>query len=339
MDKNFCQQIDKELLVEQYVCGQLKGDLLEKFENHLRECEVHAQAVILEKAIKRGVSEFARGEIKTKLHDRLKKREDTRFLLLRYAAILFVAVITPLILYYQFNISPGRTVRTPLKIQQQPVSPTISKEEKPVEKNSRQIKTTTGKRKESLPIKQKSVGEPVGERISPNEAGNESGGRDRGEVKTLPLSEASPSQPLFKQNMDTKVADVSAPKVAVDYSNEKEIKTARGFSSAYSTKDVAKGKDGQSTLLLEWDKKLDLKCSEIEQCMQTFLKENERSGYQISLSIHILPSGEVREIKVLDATIHFLELETCILNILKKWTFSTAEKDTTIEKTIRYKQH
>ena len=104
MDKKFCQQIDQESLVELYVAGKLRGELLEKFEQHLKDCEDHARALSLEKAFKRGVSEFARGEIKSKLRNRLKKREDTRSMILRYAAILLVAVITPLLLYYLFLI-------------------------------------------------------------------------------------------------------------------------------------------------------------------------------------------------------------------------------------------
>ena len=107
MNKNFCRQIDQESLVEMYIAGKLRGDILQQFEQHLKECQEHAQAVLLEKALKRGVSEFARGELKTKLSQRLKKREDTRFMILRYAAILLVAVVTPLILYYQLNIAPN----------------------------------------------------------------------------------------------------------------------------------------------------------------------------------------------------------------------------------------
>lgn len=79
MDKKFCQQIDQESLVEHYVAGKLRGQVLTKFEQHIVECEDHARAVLLEKALKRGVSEFARGEIKTRLHDRLKKEKTPDF--------------------------------------------------------------------------------------------------------------------------------------------------------------------------------------------------------------------------------------------------------------------
>ena len=106
MNEELCRQIDEKMLVEEYVAGRLKGDLLKNFEEHLVHCEKHAQAVLLEKALKRGISEFARTEMKSKLQQRLAKQGDTRFLILRYAAILFIAVITPLIIYYQFNVAP-----------------------------------------------------------------------------------------------------------------------------------------------------------------------------------------------------------------------------------------
>jgi hypothetical protein len=338
MDKNFCQQIDRELLVEQYVCGRLKGDLLEKFENHLRECEVHAQAVTLEKAIKRGVSEFARGEIKTKLHDRLKKREDTRFLLLRYAAILFVAVITPLILYYQFNISPTMTVYAPSKIQsQKPVPATIPIEENSTVKTPRRVETIIKPKKEPLSPKLTATKQGTG-RISRDSAGYESSGRGSGGIEPLPLPDASPPQPALKQEMEVKAEDGTSQKIAVDYTDQKEIRSVKGFSSVYSAKDQVKKKDVQPVLMSELDKNVEIEYSAIERCIKTFLVENERSGYQIRLSIQILPSGEVGKIEVLEASVRSLDLEACILNIIKKWIFSPGDEDTTIEKTITYKQ-
>jgi hypothetical protein len=338
MDKKFCQQIDNEMLVEQYVSGRLKGDLLEKFKNHLRGCEVHAQAVTLEKAIKRGVSEFARGEIKTKLHDRLKKREDTRFLLLRYAAVLFVAVITPLILYYQFNISPTRTVHAPSKTEaQKPTPNTISEEEKPAVKTQRRTATTVSEKK-GFPLPKETVDRRASRGISGDKAGYGSSGGGTEDTKALPLPEAPSPQPLQEPEMDAEISDISSKETTADYSDGNKIKSVQGFSAVSSAKDQVKKKDVQPVLTLELDKKVEIEYNAIELCIKTFLKENERSGYQIRLSIQILPSGEVGKIEVLEASIRSVDLEACILNIIKKWIFSPGDEDTMIEKIIIYKQ-
>ena len=102
MDKLYCKKIDRDLLVEKYVEGKMDTEERQEFEQHLRECPVHAQAVVLEKALHRGISEFARSEIRTRLKRSIQKREDIRFYIVRYAAILFLVVITPL-LYYIIN--------------------------------------------------------------------------------------------------------------------------------------------------------------------------------------------------------------------------------------------
>ncbi len=330
MDKNFCQQIDRELLVEQYVCGRLKGDLLEKFENHIQGCEVHAQAVTLEKAIKRGVSEFARSEIKSKLHDRLKKREDTRFLLLRYAAVLFVAVITPLLLYYQFNIGPTRTVKmeTP-----KPAPSTIREKEKPAVKAPGPVATVVNEKKEPLLPKQTSD-KRSSRGISRRKTGYGSSGGGTRDTETLQGPKTAPPEP----EMDVKIADESSQELDTDYSEQEEIKGVQGFNAVSSAKDLVLKKDVQSIMMLEFDKKVEKEYSTIELCIKTHLKENERPGYQIRLSIQIAPSGDVGEIKVLEANIRSSELEVCMINIIKNWTFSPGIEDTTIEKTIIYKQ-
>ena len=103
MDKLSCQQIDNEFLVEEFVAGKLTGELLERFEQHISECAEHARAVSLERVLRRGVREYARTGIKSRILKRVKKREDIRLMVLRFAAFLFVAVVTPLILYYQFG--------------------------------------------------------------------------------------------------------------------------------------------------------------------------------------------------------------------------------------------
>jgi hypothetical protein len=104
MNKPFCEQIDRELLVEEYVRGKLQGEIRAQFEQHLRECERHARQVQLEKSLRDGVIEFARSQVRSTIRKDLRPREDMRYAMLRYAAFLFVAVVVPLLLYYQFRI-------------------------------------------------------------------------------------------------------------------------------------------------------------------------------------------------------------------------------------------
>ena len=106
MDKEFCKIIDQDDLVEKYIEGNLHGELLNRFIEHIGQCEEHSQAVTLEKALQRGVRDFARSELKSNLHHRIKKQEISKYYILRYAAILIIAVIAPIILYYQFKAQP-----------------------------------------------------------------------------------------------------------------------------------------------------------------------------------------------------------------------------------------
>jgi len=103
MDKNYCNIIDDDNLVEKFVNGDLHGEILNQFTEHLKECEAHSQAVTLEKALKRGVRDYARSELKSNLRGHIKKQEISKYYILRYAAILIVAIMAPIILYYQFG--------------------------------------------------------------------------------------------------------------------------------------------------------------------------------------------------------------------------------------------
>ncbi len=102
MDQEFCKQIDEEDLIEKYIAGKLHGELLNRLTEHLSECQKHSEAVNLEKILSRGVRDFARTELKDKLNFQVQKNEISKYYILRYAAILFVAILAPIVLYYQF---------------------------------------------------------------------------------------------------------------------------------------------------------------------------------------------------------------------------------------------
>jgi hypothetical protein len=98
-----CKQIDQQGLIEQYVAGRLSIPLREALEQHVAHCEKHAQALLIEKNIKRGVQAYARDELKKRIHVRARKRDDTKILILRFAAIFLVVIFTPLLLVYLFT--------------------------------------------------------------------------------------------------------------------------------------------------------------------------------------------------------------------------------------------
>jgi hypothetical protein len=154
MNKSFCEQIDRDSLVEEYVRGKLQGELRTQFEAHLRECERHAQAVLLEKSLRNGVIEFARGQIRATIRRERRPQEDVRYAILRYAAFLFVAVVVPLMLYYQFGVfqpSAGqkRVLPPPTTIADSLAAGTGRADEESATPASR--KTTTGRPSEITP--------------------------------------------------------------------------------------------------------------------------------------------------------------------------------------------
>jgi len=104
MDKDFCRVIDEELLIEKYVERTLPAEIRLKLEQHIKECPVHAQAVRLEKLLNHGIKEYARHEMKQRLKDSLARIDDTKVMILRFAAILFIAVLIPVILYFGYQL-------------------------------------------------------------------------------------------------------------------------------------------------------------------------------------------------------------------------------------------
>jgi hypothetical protein len=334
MDKNFCQQIDQESLVEQYVAGKLRGDILAKFEQHLRECEDHAQAVLLEKALKRGVAEFARGEIKSRLRDRLKKREDTRFMILRYAAILLVAVITPLILYYQLNIAPGEMQESVKKSEEdlsREYAPTTIEDD---EEEQDLLESGIEDKKPVPPSAEKKPRQPVAH-VPPSP--DQSGENIKTPETETPLKmkdlQGDERRKLEKMLQATEAPPVT--KIEADLPSPESTtagKSARGVSalSTLSQNTVP------SKIQSEISTKVVEDSLEIRKCIDTNLNESVRESFKITLNIQVLKTGEVGEITVLQSTHKSKEIEDCIFQIIKNWTLSEDVNDRQFIQEIKY---
>jgi hypothetical protein len=146
MDKDFCRQIDEEDLIEKYIAGKLHGELLNRLTEHLQECIDHSNAVNLEKALSRGVRDFARSELKSNLRNQIKKHEISKYYILRYAAILIVAIMAPIVLYYQLVSTP--TDLPNIAEQQEPPSEIVQADESvAVEPQLSPIKSTSAAKK------------------------------------------------------------------------------------------------------------------------------------------------------------------------------------------------
>jgi len=321
MDKNFCRQIDQESLVEKYIAGKLRGDLLEQFEQHLKGCEDHAQAVLLEKALKRGVSEFARGEIKTRLSKRLKKREDTRFMILRYAAILLVAVITPLILYYQLNVAPEEMAEALSEKDEIILSDeAIDTHEEELEEEEESPKTELKARRSAIREVEKEPVQPAPSEGSASRGAGESV-KSTEDISPVESTEKQRKQASAAEDMLKSVKATAPPKIEADYPLEQE---------SHMTKDAAPppairgfSKNGQSSrLVTAINNKVAEDSSSIKECINSSLDESERQKYLLGLSIQVLDDGKIGEIKIINTTHQSSDLDSCLLKIIKTWTLS-----------------
>jgi hypothetical protein len=333
MDKNFCQQIDHESLVEQYVAGKLRGELLEKFEQHLKDCEDHAQAVLLEKALKRGISEFARGEIKSNLKNRLKKREDTRFLILRYAAILFVAVITPLLLYYQLNVAPEE-----MSIAEREENLIV---DEAIDGHEGDLPEVEGPPKTEVRSKSSSIGSEEEKLVKPTTSAGSAYKKpqeDSNQPEKVRRLEIAKKQQAKSENMQDMLKAVKAsppPKIEADYPLEEEIQTAGEQPPAAAIRGYSQGK--QSNILMnEINKKVKEDSLSIKECIDKFLGETERQKYEIEISIQILNDGKIGEIELVKTTHQSVDLESCLFTNIKSWTLPADIEEGIVVQKIGY---
>ena len=333
MEKNFCKKIDQDSLIEQYVAGKLRGNILREVEQHIKECEDHAQAVLLEKALKRGVSDFARGEIKTRLRDRLKKREDTRFMILRYAAILLVAVITPLILYYQFNVAPEEMATSlPQKEQRSAVeeSKEVLLEDKKQsaleEKSKESVRTsTTSEKKPPSPLVPASSkpSAPEGIIVTPQE-------EEPAESRHRFEDESAQLQDLLKSSKST-----PTPKLEADYPPTAETSQEKAGQGARAYRTTALKETSPKTDL-DITSKITEDSLAIRECIGSYLNEYERENFRIVLNFKVFKNGTTGEIRIINSTHPSSELESCLLNIVKQWTYPKDVIDRQVIQEIKY---
>lgn len=335
MDKNFCRQIDEQLIVEDYVAGKLRGELLQKFEQHISYCENHAQAVILEKAMKRGITEFARGEIKAKLRERLKKNEDQRVMFLRYAAILLVAVITPLIIYYQFNIAPDQLTLPPSPIEQyQQTAPvdSITTEKSLKERSEADLRKDTRKKERAITTKQEE--EEV--KDSGEKETLESISEIPKSVSPMPVGEEKFILPESPVEEEADLADIAAENMAEKpgsaIGNQSVSRAGRGLGKLAATSIRDK-----ESLQTEINTRIVGDSVQIKTCMETYLNGDKLTAYSINLKLTILQNGEIGKIDILDASTRSEELEKCLTTILNLWLVNPGSEDQIIKIKISYK--
>lgn len=329
MKNDFCKIIDKQFLVEQYVAGKLKGQILVQFEEHVRDCALHAEAVSLEKSLKRGVSDFARNEIRMKLRNRLKKREDTRFLILRVAAVLFVAVITPLIIYYQFNIEPdniSETFETSRQIRQDKSLEVTSVESEPVPPSppASGIRSVEKKSRTSSAKIQ-----PTTKQVSESKSDAISG-----------------DSPMMSSGASVTPKEISAPdedisEEAVMGFSEEETLSEHTVAAVQKTAPAARGKgfakkQYPTKMELLVDDKYKSQRTQILSCIENKLSGKERDEYALSLKIYIDDDGKVTEIRTVKTSVDNRDVETCILNIIKAWEFEAGTGESIVEKVIYF---
>lgn len=331
MDKSFCKRIDDEFLVEEYVAGKLFGELREQFEQHISECEEHANALALEKALRRGVREFARNELKSRIRSKVRKRDDIRLIVLRFAAFLFVAVITPLILYYQFGILQQESEQSlvPESTSKRPVIATETMEVKESEQ-SKEIQKTVAevpmKRTVSDDLSEGAglTAEPVMPEVSDEaDAVGEIELQTRDELKTSVYQSVESPKALSKQRT-VGVRGVSLPA-------EREESSLMVFTLDDSLQLAVPNRISLQLKLYQKD---------IHDCLQSLLEAKENNEYHLLVEFILRTDGKTQSVKIIKTDIELKDAQVCIEAKIRNWTFPPGEADYRVQKLFdsRHKQ-
>lgn len=360
MDRSFCEKIDQDLLVDLYISGQLSGGLKEKFEKHITECEKHAKEVQLEKAFKEGVSAFARSEVKAKIRQKIKKRDDHRLLILRYAAIIFLIVFTPLLLYYQIEFRD--------KNREQKMDSMLNNESSKLYEVEivEEIEENEDKKIEQ-PISAEGVGFIDKNELEPKKSAPS---KEPEEVESSKTSDPdqiikpSPAAPSLKGGEVKSRAITVVDDAVVEDEEIKLEKTTRDKSQdlmgaskekaiqpimPLSTTSISQADDIKyvkikyqstneaveevtfnniSTQISKYDR-------QINECFENITDDDRKQYTELMVEFVILQDGKTREVKLINSQFSQGDISRCILDKIRDWQFTDVEKELHVVKTIQ----
>jgi len=333
MDKLFCEQIDREMLIEEYVQGRLRSEVRDKFEQHLLECDKHALAVRLEKILKKGVTEFARNQLRSTItRHHHQPQENLRVVILRYAAFLFVAVFVPLMLYYQFQVLQRSTTEIPIRENQilmgDSAALSIEKKQEPSILPADLAKSPS--RGEGSG--QKKISEsPV---ISPATSVN-----DLHKLQIAKTDSAQPEEQTVPQTLPIESRTQAADKAlsAPEQQPEKD--------RTYSVSGIKKQEDqaGQDLSIFikgemasgELTQQIAQQISRQEQELKNCLDQKNISGFfeiEFIISSQGVPSG----IRIIKTNSDTKRIDDCIIEKIKNWKFDTLEQEIAVKKKFTF---
>jgi len=341
MYDSFCKEIDQELLVEQYVAGKLSGDLLYKFEQHINVCAEHANAVSLEKALRRGVREFARSEIKSRIKQRIHKREDMRIMILRFAAFLFVAVITPIILYYQFVLVPDRIEEAQEQgkiasdtaysapAQEDDLSQQAKPEAVTIDVAGPEDKGISSEERVEIMPPVKSAQDIAGKA---GEAVNEPQAVKPPEVAGA-AAEAEKSAEEYKLSQDILEEETLVTRKRIGLTSVSAVREASDESSLYVS---AADQSLQAELTEMIGQQMVLYQAQIQTCVENYLSNEALNAYTIEIEFVIQPEGNITGVQVIKSAVKIPEIENCILEKIKTWKFQVKNTQCTVRKKFNF---
>jgi hypothetical protein len=377
MNNSFCKKIDKELLVEKYVAGELSGSLLTEFEKHIASCKKHARAVSLEKIIKKGISAFARNEMKLRIRKRIQKSIETRYMMLKVAAILFIVTITPLILYYHFHLDQSaKMIEQDLtgQVKKEIAHPDSLKAEEPVPQtviDNMIIKDVdrilSGESKKSIARnqaeKKKQLPAPSIGTFSAKSAGTL--GKQDEEV----IPAAIPPEKIDEHLLVSEVKEVAEAEQlpAPERNLDKSQRTGRGMQSRLSVSEardkgageteisaVAKNEIAAEKEELSYDdssagKKIDqfelpllqqlaLHDPEINNCFDQSKELIADDSLEVNVELIILPDGLVEVVKIIDNKTNLEKMNDCIIKTILNCKFSQQENKVYLKKKYLFRK-